>query len=62
MTVLKKKYNRNLTKRVYLVLTNVNLKVYKTQEDYRTDSQQQQQQQSFELIYKTILLMIFWIL
>ncbi|KHC35603.1 Hap43p-repressed protein [Candida albicans Ca6] len=52
MTVLKKKYNRNLTKRVYLVLTNVNLKVYKTQEDYRTDSQQQQQQQSFELIYK----------
>ena len=54
MTVLKKKYNRNLTKRVYLVLTNVNLKVYKTQEDYRTDSQQQQQQQkqSFDLIYK----------
>ena len=36
------------------MLTNVNLKVYKTQEDYRTDSQRQQQQQkqSFDLIYK----------
>ena len=46
------------------MLTNVNLKVYKTQEDYRTDSQRQQQQQkqSFDLIYKNYLLMIFWIL
>lgn len=50
MTVLKKKYNRNHTKRVYLVLTNMNLTVYKTREDYHADFQQPKP--LLELIYK----------